>query len=248
MAYTAKIVDLLNDDPKLEKLARLKGMEPVKLKAARGMTEYSRIQQDREDAEYKMAECISSNKEPEASDKEKYIKALVKGNLIQQQLMAENDKNSEVAAQKLTAMFPRVVMKSNDIQRKWKADPESRPDPGKGMIHMDTYMKLDKGVTKLFSPVADTLKDLGGKYGAKNLDLVTDEIIRQEGLMNKPIKEIFYKLNENQLDTMDLTGPAIKAADAVKDKLQKQAAEDEIQLNGPDLNARPASGPQPGIG
>ena len=127
-----------------------------------------------------------------------------------------------------------MVMTDRNTQDKWKADPQSRPDPGYKRIHMDTYNKVDKGIQKLLSPVSDTMKNLGTKHGPKHLDAITDEIIKQDGLAEKPTKDLFRDLNENKSESKyNILSAASKASNTIAKNMEnaKNAQMDQPQAN-----------------
>ena len=190
MASTSLLMDIMKKDPDLETLAKQQGLSDDNLQAAKGMAELHKIQKDREEAEYKMAKAIQEGKELTAEEKTNLLKPIIKGRLTQEQMAADNAKNCAEAMNKSMEIGENMVMTDRNTQDKWKADPQSRPDPGYKRIHMDTYNKVDKGIQKLLSPVSDTMKNLGTKHGPKHLDAITDEIIKQDGLAEKPTKDL----------------------------------------------------------
>ena len=60
------------------KLAGYEGMDPEKLRAAKGMTELAKIMQDREDAEYKMSQAVKNGTELSEQEKKEYTTAMLK--------------------------------------------------------------------------------------------------------------------------------------------------------------------------
>ena len=225
MACTSQLLDMMKKDPALETIARSKGMDPEKLQAAKGMAEYSKILKERSEAEYQMAKAIKENREPSEEEKAAYLKPILKARLMQARLSIDNLNNSKKVNEKTESIFNNVVMADRDTQEKWAADPKSRPDPGKGKIHMDTFLKLDKGLVKSFSPVSESLKKLGEKNGPRNLDVLADEMIRQEDLAKRPVKELFADFNENQKEIKyNVLDKAVWAADTIANRKQPPKA------------------------
>ncbi|MBQ7058853.1 MAG: hypothetical protein IJM83_06070 [Firmicutes bacterium] len=234
MASTSLLMDIMKKDPDLETLAKQQGLSDDNLQAAKGMAELHKIQKDREEAEYKMAKAIQEGKELTAEEKTNLLKPIIKGRLTQEQMAADNAKNCAEAMNKSMEIGENMVMTDRNTQDKWKADPQSRPDPGYKRIHMDTYNKVDKGIQKLLSPVSDTMKNLGTKHGPKHLDAITDEIIKQDGLAEKPTKDLFRDLNENKSESKyNILSAASKASNTIAKNMEnaKNAQMDQPQAN-----------------
>ena len=232
MACTSQLLNLMDKDPELKDLALKQGLDPENLKAAQGMREFHKMQLDRDEAEYKMAKALKNGEPITQEDKVKYTKTILKARLMTQQLHLDNERNAIAAEKKIDSFENSVVFTDKDTQNKWREDPDSRPYPGKGKIHMDTYTALAASMLKAFTPTAETLKNMGDKNGPKHLDALTDEIIRQEGLAEKPAKELFKDLNEHQISSnFDLATSAMKAAKTLTGKQEQK----DKQLNNPHI-------------
>ncbi len=209
LASTSLLVDIMKKDPDLEDLALKQGMEKDHLQAAKGMAELHHIQKERAEAEYKMPKALQDGtaQNMTAEEKEKLLKPIIKGRLTQEQLVADNEQNCKDAAEKVEEISndgKNIIMTDRDTQDLWKKNPGSRTDPGYGKMHFDTFRKVDVGCQKMFSPISDTMKNLGTVHGPKHLDMIADEIIRQEGLAKKP-QQTEPVVNKNP----ELMGPGL---------------------------------------
>ena len=226
LASTSLLVDIMKKDPDLEDLALKQGMEKDHLQAAKGMAELHRIQKERDEAEYKMAKAIQDGtaQNMTAEEKSKLLKPIIKGRLTQEQLVADNVQNCQYGVTKVNEMSnngTNVIFTDRDTLNTWGENPKLRPEPGYKKIHFDTFNRVDRGIQKVLSPVSDTLKNLGTVHGPKHLDRIADEIIKQEGLVEKPVKELFGQLNEQQSKSkFNILTAASKAAGNIAKELE----------------------------
>ena len=225
----------MKKDPDLEDLALKQGMEKDHLQAAKGMAELHRIQKERDEAEYKMAKAIQDGtaQNMTAEEKSKLLKPIIKGRLTQEQLVADNVQNCQYGVTQVNEMSnygTNVIFTDRDTLNRWGENPKLRPEPGYKKIHFDTFNRVDRGIQKVLSPVSDTLKNLGTVHGPKHLDRIADEIIKQEGLVEKPVKELFGQLNEQQSKSkFNILTAASKAAGNIAKELENAKKPQKIE-------------------
>ena len=91
--FAGALTDLLDRDPALKKPAMENGLTEDEIKSAKGFREYSKAIGASEDAKAKIARAAAKGDALTAEEKQDYAKAILKANLLEARLCAENKKN-----------------------------------------------------------------------------------------------------------------------------------------------------------
>ena len=224
----SKVIDLMKKDPELQAEALKQGMDPEKLRAAKGMTELAKIMQDREDAEYKMSQAVKNGTELSEQEKKEYTTAMLKGRIVTQMLYADNKKNSGALDAKIEELGPKVVFVNKFDLEKWTKNPETRPELPEGKIYSDTYTKIVPSMATTEMALSESLRQLGDKGGLKQVEMVAQEIYQQNDLSKVSTKELFRNLNEHNTSTEFKTAENIvKATTELKNQAEKAKKADK---------------------
>lgn len=233
LAISDKAMELLERDPALKQAALQAGMKPEHYETLGAARELMKLDKQAAQAKAALTEADRSGGELSAQQKQALATAIVKSKIANTMIAADNRKDFPAYdTVNLTLMSKIKGAQTNDVEN-WKANPGTRPSPGKGQIWSDTFINVAQGLKGALRPTPDNLRKLPNPAFQKHLDQLAEQIVVQQKLTEKSTGELNALLAG--------TGDKLKLSKAIP------AAEMALQQGREPQPQQPQPAPQPQI-
>ena len=205
MEFAAATADLMDRDPELKDLVmNNEEIDENDVSVIKGMREYSKADSARNTAKTAIAKALAEGRELSEIDKLNYARDIVKANIIESRLFAENTAKNREGREidKETDRLKKLADDNNLVptekdKLKWKQVPKSRPLPPKGMYYKDQVIHIMNGRKIDYIDHPDLLVEAGDPKNIEDIDTLADSVVNKDGLSGLSTRDLMNTLNKN---------------------------------------------------
>ncbi|MBR6120205.1 MAG: hypothetical protein IKQ04_07800 [Oscillospiraceae bacterium] len=231
-----KLLGLLDRDPELKELCGQKGMEPQRLKTVEGMRKMLGLVRQANQAEVQLGEAAQAGTQLSREQRHELAKTMLKSRISMLLLKEENEADQPLHKQMADQLIDVAQYVELPVLQQWEKGTLQRPAPADGKMWSDSMEKCRTTFQVVYRSQPKCVQALATEAGQQELDRLADQIVRQQGLADMPLSELYLTISP-KYSSFNLSSAIVQANAALHPQQpQAQQPQPQVQQGSPQIH------------